>query len=196
MVIEREIWSETDFETYTSKIEEFTTKFGEPKQVKRLALRFGPDNAHHVNTRIRITNGDAKIMQKVHSLERNRATEREIDIPNDAESIVSLFKTYRTILQQFDHTHCYLLRFDNAIFELEDVEIKLTHQFGNEDVYSFEVEALNKEVDVAAKCEELGLQPRKEIQDDAFWTAYNKRVNIDVMDWGDEELIRMIEGYL
>ena len=196
MTIEREIWSEMDFRTYNAKKEEFTQNFGKPKVVKRLAFRFGPDNAHYINTRIRITNGDAKIMQKVHNVDRNSATERELDIPNDRDYIVSLFNTYRTILLQFEQTHCYLLRFESITFEHEDVEIKLTHQFGNENVYSFEVEALADDVDISKKCEELGLIPRDNKLDDDFWKAYNKRVNVDVMLWEDEKLDEILKQYL
>ena len=195
-MIEKELWGTMPFDKYTKKVELFTKEFGEPRKSKRLALRFGPNERMYINTRIRITDGDAKLMQKVHERDESTADENELDIPNNSDYIINLFKTYKVLLQDFENTHFRLIRFENLIFDTKDYEIKLTHQFGNDEIYSFEVEAKTEDADIKGFCEKYDLVPDPNASSDEFWVEYNKRVNVDVANWSDEQLREVIEEYL
>jgi hypothetical protein len=195
-MIEKELWGTMPFDKYNTKVELFTKEFGEPRKSKRLALRFGPNERMYINTRIRITDGDAKLMQKVHERDESTADENELDIPNNSDYIINLFKTYKVLLQDFENTHFRLIRFENLIFDTKDYEIKLTHQFGNDEIYSFEVEAKTEDADIKGFCEKYDLIPDPNANSDEFWVEYNKRVNVDVANWSNDQLREVIEEYL
>ncbi len=62
---EHEVLGELEVSKYNSLIEQFTLLYGNPKLKKRLAISFwDPAINKNVDTRIRITNGKAEIMQK------------------------------------------------------------------------------------------------------------------------------------
>jgi hypothetical protein len=196
---EIEVWSEIKYETFVSKSKEFKDMFGNPTHKKRLALRFGFNNDFDTNTRIRITDGYPEIVQKTKFNNSIARDEVSYKLEKDPDEIIKVVNFFRNILINSKDTHFYLIQFENYIWDTKEFELKLTHQIGKEDVYSFEIELKDgkkDENDLKKLCTDLKLSVQKVVKNDEFWIKYNNRVNIDVRRWSDEKLKSIIEKYL
>lgn len=197
-MIEKEIWRPINFNVYQERWKEFNQIYGKPKLKQRLAFRFGHTSNIKINTRIRITNGEAEIMQKL-PLDSNThgiANEIQINLGNNVEEIYTHFLFFKHITSNTSDRILYLLRFENLVWDQKDFEIKLTHQFGNKDVYSFEVESKNDKVDLMSTCNELKLPVEDLNLSNEFWDNWNKNVNVDVTNWDEKQIKLTIKEYL
>lgn len=192
---EKEYWGIISEEIFNSKIEEFTTKFGQAKNKKRLSLGITDWTRPEIDNRIKITNGKPEFVQKLGDWNTRERDELEIPLIAEVDTIYSFHKAIIHTLNAKDPSYL-IIQHDNYLFDTDEVEIKLSHQFGKSDKYNFEVELKTEDGDLDKICSELGLQPDNEIKDKAFWDKWNEELNIDVRDLSKEELKKIIASYL
>ena len=96
--MEDEIIGEINKEIFIQKKHEFTQLFGEPILKRRLGLMVFDRNNPKVDTRIRITNGSAEIMQKVIKSEDGQGhfqkLENSIKIADTVGQYLILFRRF------------------------------------------------------------------------------------------------------
>jgi hypothetical protein len=194
-MLEKEIWSQISKEKFEESIEYFTNKFGNPEIKKRLALQATDYNRMNLDTRIRITNGQAEIMQKSGSWTEEVQEEISVCLPKDAVIILNTYKVLLNMLQS-DNIQTSIIQFENFIFDTEEYELKLTHQFGKVDVYNYEIEVkdITKEPKIIAL--ELKLPLNLPENTSEFWKQWNRKVNLSAKDLTDKELLAIISKYL
>ena len=197
-MLENEIWGEIkkkEFDDHMSKLSEM---FGEPKVKHRLGLEINDYNNTVLDTRIRITNGKPVIIQKVGKWDGNGAWEREefeLELPKDAKYIYDLYEILSNIVTS-DNKQTNTFQNENFIFLTDEYEIKLTHQFGKSDVYTYEIEALRESIDVIEVCKEFGFTVDTSGKDEHYWKAFNLRVNTKREEYSAEEFSELIDKYL
>ena len=174
-------------------------EFVEPKIQKRLSLQSDDYGQTDIDTRIRITNGKAELMQKVGNWKNitkgKSRTEISIPLPSNAEVIACLYKIIRNLMKG-PKIENIVMQFESFIWESEGIEIKLTHQFGKSDAYNCEFEVF----DDSHKPEELMRKYNVPInlpaQTEDFWRKWNEKVNLNADKLTDEELLEIIKEYL
>jgi hypothetical protein len=196
-MIEKELWGELSMDDFSKKINELTNILGKPRHKKRLGLEVNDYSYTHLDTRIRITNGNPVIVQKVGNwvathLERE---EYELELPKDVDQILIAYNILINQLNSQD-AHLIIIQNDNYLFTGDDFEIKLAHQYGRGDVYLFEIEALTQDVDLSLVADKYSLKPDLTVKDAEFWQKFNQRVNIDRKELNDDQLRELIEDSL
>lgn len=194
-MIEKEIWSRMNKERFDDSIKLFTKRYGEPKLKKRITLQITDYNRTDLDTRIRITNGYAEIMQKVGSWTGESQKEIDVKLPIEAETILNTYKVLRNMLQS-DNVETSILQLENYIFDTERFELKFTHQFGKVHVYNFEIEVKDLSMDPKQVASELGLKLDIPENTPEFWKSWNSTVNLYAKDLTDSELIKTFRSYL
>lgn len=192
---ETEIWGELTAQQFQIKLTEFSDKFGKPLLSKRLALQADHFKRHDLDTRIRITDGQTELVQKVGSWEATTRSEIHVKLDLDANGILNL---YQLLINQLPlkHRQTNLIQYSNYIFNTSDYEIKLGEQSGKQTVYHYELEAKTSAANLENKRLELGLPESLRQSDEAFWTAWNQRVNLNYDDLSKQQLIELIQKYL
>ena len=89
-----------------------------------------------------------------------------------------------------------VIQTDSLIFENDDFEIKLTHQFGRTDKYNAEIEVFNTETEPEEIEEKFNIPIRLPEQTAEFWDNWSKEVNFSADELLQEDLKKLIEGYL
>lgn len=164
-IIEDEVIGEINKEIFLKKKEEFTRMFGVPVVKKRLGLMVFDRNNPNVDTRIRITNGSAEIMQKVLQNEDGQGHSNKQEIPikieNSVEAVFNSFLAFSNLLKERYPQRLIrlLVQTENYIWNLPDYELKLSYQFGKNDYYTYEIEVMNSHCDLLKIQTELGLSP-------------------------------------
>jgi len=192
--VEIEVTGQLSETEYSAAVARFTKEFGEPKQQRRLALNVTDFDRRDIETRIRITNGHAELMQKIGDWKGDSRNELQADLIEDAQAILKVYSVIRNLLVS-DNLQTTVIQFENKIWKTKDFELKLTRQFGKSSVWNFEVELLNHSANIATICKDLRLQPEKE-PDAEYWVEFNKKVNLQIDELGEEKLVRLIESYL
>ncbi len=200
-MLEKEIRGEIDVETFEQKKKEFSEEFGEPKIYKRLALLIYDRDQREIDTRIRITNGEAEIMQKIkvegESDDMSSKEETSIPLNKDPEII---FNAYQVLSSLFYNSNPEsMLRIsaetENFIWVVDDCEIKLSHLSGKFDYYNFEIEALDNKSHIKEIQKKLGLKDMF-----GFSTEESKKRRRDLAikldEISKEEFIKLIKKYL
>lgn len=200
-VIEDEIIGEINKEIFLRKRDEFTRKFGEPGKKRRLGLMVFDRNNPKVDTRIRITNGLAEIMQKViqneDGLGHSKKQEISIKIPEDAESVFNSFQAFSNLLKE---KYCeklirLLIQTENYIWKLPDYELKLSYQFGKNDYYTYEIEAISKACDLHKVQLDLGLTPIENHASPERKLFRTTQVDLNADEMTEEEIKAVIGRY-
>ena len=190
------ILSEEEHENVLTRLKE---KFGEPQTQKRLSLQSDDYGQTDIDTRIRITNGKAELMQKVgdwKNITKGKSrTEISIPLPSDVNTIVGLYRIIRNLMKG-PKIENIIMQFESFIWEAQDFEIKLTHQFGKSDAYNCEVEVLNGSHKPEDLMKELNIPIHLPTQTENFWRDWNKKVNLFSDNLPEEELIEFIRKYL
>jgi hypothetical protein len=195
-ILETEILGFVTRDQYEEMKEKLTKELGAKKTLKRLSLQIMDYKDNTIDTRIRITNGKAEIMQKYGDWKSETREEIDLPLPGNPQDI---FKAWRIIYNLYEkesriatiiQTNSITLVFDDKF------EIKLTHQFGKEDRYSYEVESLNDNLDPREAINLLGLPVDNSVKDSAFWKDFNNAVNIDALDIDFTEIESIISNYL
>jgi len=202
MNIENEFIGEINKEIFQKKLQEFTAKFGEPEVKKRLGLMVFDRNNPHIDTRIRITNGKAEIMQKVLQDEdgqgHSQKDEISLDIPNNTESVYRAFVSYTNLLKPKYGKQLIrlIVQTENYLWQTEDYELKLSYQFGKSDYYTFEIEALNSNCDIKAVQIKLGLVPTENHASPKRKLFRVTSVDLNAEELTESEIKKIIDSYL
>jgi hypothetical protein len=134
-------------------------------------------------------------MQKIGGWNKELKEELEINITPNINTVPTLFNILNNIISD-NLSYKNIIQLENYIFNKGDYEIKLTHQFGNEDVYNFEVEVFNHNLDILKICNDNNLVPDLEKKDNNYWKEYNKKVNLDIKNLDILKIKTIIESYL
>ena len=190
------ILTKDEYETILSRLRK---ELGKPKIQKRLSLQSEDYTQTDIDTRIRITNGKAELMQKVgdwKNITKGKSrTEISIPLPGDVNMIAGLYGIIRRLMQG-TRIENIIMQFESFIWEREGIEIKLTHQFGKGDGYNCEVEVfvnLHKPEDIM---KEFGIPIHLPTQTKDFWRKWNESVNLNANELSDEDLQEIVKKYL
>jgi len=198
-MIEKEIRGFIDKNTFTSTRERFANFLGQPTESRRLSLVIADYDNLTLETKIRITNGKAEVVQKVGDF---TATDREeITIKLDglsAGQLVDLFITYKNFLNDKPNPMLTLIQHENYIFRNDRVEVKLFRQFGNDEFFAFEVEALveMEDAELDKFCADNGLVVDPNYNNYESIQKRNSKVNIDLRSIETNMLESIVRSYL
>lgn len=196
---EREILTILSREEYDNVLVNLIGEFGEPEKQKRLTLQSDDYDQEDIDTRIRITNGRAELMQKVGDWKNitkgKPRSETAIALARDAETIFTLYKILRNIIGGKNAQHI-VMQYESFLWKGEGFEIKLTRQFGKGEAYNCEVEVFDLNLEPKDLAKKYGIPIHLPIQTQEFWKEWNERVNLNAKGMTDEELLKLISGYL
>lgn len=144
------VLQKNEFEELKSKVE---GKLGKPRTVKRLSMQATDYSRRDLDTRIRITNGQAEIMQKIGDWDAKTRQELGIALPLVPEVIHRHWQVLNNILNS-SNVQKNIIQMDSYIFKTDEYEIKFTRQYGGEDAYNFEIESFRSEIDPVHICQE------------------------------------------
>lgn len=198
-MIEKEIRGFIEKGEFEFTIERFAALLGSPKESKRVSLAIADYDNLTLETKIRITNGKAEVVQKVGEFTATDREEITIKLENlDSEALVDLFKTYKNFLNDKVNPMLTLIQHENYVFKNDRVEVKLFRQFGNDEFFAFEVEALvemdDSELDTF--CLENGLIVDPEYNNYDSIQKRNSKVNINLGNLDSKELKSILDKYL
>lgn len=199
MAEEKELLTILSKNEYKRVLTRLKRVFGEPKVQKRLSLQSDDYGQTDIDTRIRITNGKAELMQKVgdwRNITKGKSrTEISIPLPNDADVVAGLYRIVRNLMNG-PKIENIVMQFESFIWEDNGVEIKLTHQFGKSDAYNCEVEVFNDSHEFENLMKDLSIPIHLPRQTENFWRKWNKKVNLFADTLSNEELSEIIQKYL
>jgi len=199
MTEEKELLTILSKAEYKQVLIRLRKRFGEPRIQKRLSLQSDDYGQTDIDTRIRITNGKAELMQKVgdwKNITKGKSrTEVSIPLPSDVDVIAGLYKIIRNLMRG-SKIENIVMQFESYIWGSEGLEVKLTHQFGKSDAYNCEFEvfdSLRKPEDLMKK---FNVPINLPTQSEDFWRKWNEKVNLNADKLSDEELLEVIKKYL
>lgn len=192
---EKELLTILSEKEYKKVLQILKRKFGKPSKVKRLGLQCTDYRWDDIDNRIRITNGNAELIQKVGSWKGKIRKEIAVPLPSDAKIISDLYTIFKNALKD-KKVLVPVIQVENLLFEDKDLEIKLTHQFGKKDAYSCEVEVFNQKLDPLAIAEELNIPIHLPEHTPNFWKKWNETVNLSARELTDKKLTKLIASYL
>lgn len=190
------ILTEDEYEQVSIRLQK---EFGEPKIQKRLSLQSDNYGQTDIDTRIRITNGRAELMQKVgdwKNITKGKSrTEISIPLQSDADVISGLYRIIRNLMKG-PKIENIVMQFESSIWEREGIEIKLTHQFGKSDAYNCEFEVFDHTQKPKDLMKKYSVQVNLPTQTEDFWRKWNEKVNLNADELSDEVLLEIIKKYL
>lgn len=199
MTEEKELLTILSKDEYEQVLTSLRKEFGEPKVQKRLSLQSDDYAQTNIDTRIRITDGNAELMQKVgdwKNITKGKSrTEISIPLPNDADTISGLYRIIRNLMRGTKIENI-VMQFESFIWKDKDIEIKLTHQFGKSDAYNCEVEIFGSSRKFEDLMKKFDIPIHLPTQTEDFWRKWNERVNLNANELSDKELLEIIQKYL
>ncbi|OGZ27962.1 MAG: hypothetical protein A2365_02825 [Candidatus Nealsonbacteria bacterium RIFOXYB1_FULL_40_15] len=195
--VEEESWGLLTKAQFDLFLDRFTKQFGQPTRSKRLSFSFWDHNRNKIDTRIKITDGRAEIIQKVGTWEgvtKWARTEQRVSLPSDTQEIFNVYQIFRVLVP--GKNTCHILQHDNFLFKQPGFEIKLTHQYGKTDKYNFEVEANNQKTNLARILDSLGLTKLVTVTDTKFWDKWNGELNLKDTDLSTKQIQDLIKKHL
>lgn len=198
-MLEKEIRGFIEKDKFKFVINHFTDQLGNPKYSKRLSLAIADYQNLTLETKIRITNGKAEVVQKVGDFTAVDREEITIVLTTlTSAELVDLYKTYRNFLKDINEPMLTLIQHENYVFSNERIEIKLFRQFGNDEFFAFEVEALVEMEDIELEnfCKDNKLIVDENYNDLKSIQKRNNRVNVELATLTDEELQDILDSYL
>ncbi|KKQ75387.1 MAG: hypothetical protein US96_C0012G0016 [Candidatus Woesebacteria bacterium GW2011_GWB1_38_5b] len=196
MIEEKEILTILSEDEYKQVLSRLEKEFGKPKMVKRLSLQSTDYRWADVDTRIRITNGVAEIIQKVGDWKDNLTrTEIIIPLPSDPKIIFDMYKIFRNAMRD-EKVLTPIMQYENRLFKQRDLEVKLTYQFGKKDAYNCEVEVFDATLEPENITKKYDIPIHLPAHTPDFWKNWNETVNLSATEFSDEELFKIISKYL
>ncbi len=195
MTEEKELLTILSKVEYEKVLARLVKKFGDPEIVKRLSLQSTDYRWADVDTRIRITNGKAEIIQKVGDWKKQNRQEITIPLPSDPKIIFDMYKIFMNAMRD-EKVLTPIMQYENKLFKTKNFEIKLTYQFGKKDAYNCEIEVFDHalEPDDLAKKYNIPIHLPEQTQD--FWKNWNEIVNLSATELSDDELLKIISKYI
>lgn len=195
-MIEREVWGMMDEKKFHQSIIKIEEKLGKFKIKKRLSIEVSDWNDKTLDTRIRITDGNFELMQKVGAWkEREKEEIQYTSKDSNKEKIFELFRILKNYVIS-GTPHIYIYQYENYVIETEDYELKLSHQFGNGSKYSFEVEAFKDTINLDKIAKSFELEIYSGEKDQKFWDTWNKKGVLNCLEMSDEEIKSIISKYI
>lgn len=194
---EEESWGVLTKSQFDNFLVKFIKRFGNPVHSQRLSFSFWDHSRNEVDTRIRITDGKAEVMQKIGGVGDKKLrvrTEKKIKLAPDPEEVTNTYQILRVLVPGDDS--CYIYQHDNYIFKQPNFEIKLTHQIGKTDKYNFEVETDTSKVNLNQILKDLGLADKVTLTDAGFWDKWNEELNLKDNDINENQIRDLIKKYL
>lgn len=199
MTEEKEILTILSEEEYKVLLKSLQKEFGEPEIVSRLSLQSDNYDQVDIDTRIRITNGKAELMQKIGDWKNitKGKPRSEITIPlqSDAEVIFKLYKIIRNFVKG-KSVENIIMQFKSRVWREKGFEVKLTHQSGKSNAYNCEVEVFDKSLKPEDLMHKYDIPVHLPTQTPDFWRKWNETVNLSANKLTDEELLKIIKKYL
>lgn len=195
MTEEKEILTIINEEEYGTIRKTLEKAFLSSKNTKRLAIQCTDTSSDDLDTRIRISNRKVTLIQKVGKWKSKTREEIEIDLPSEADIVLHVFKILRNMLKG-DKVRTSIIQTDSLIFENEDYEIKLTHQFGKTDKYNAEIEVFNTKIEPEEIAKKFDIPVRLPEHTAEFWDNWSKEVNFSSDKLLEGDLKKLIEEYL
>lgn len=186
------ILTKTEFDAVLKRL---TKEFGKPEIVKRLALQCTDYRWADVDTRIRVTNGKAEIMQKLGDWKNYSREELKIEIPTDTQIIFDLYKVFRNMMKN-DEVLVPIMQYENRVWKTRDFEIKLTYQFGKTDAYNCEIEVMDTKINPEVVANDLKIPIHLAGQTQDFWKEWNEKINLNAKELPDSKLMEIIQKYV
>lgn len=185
------ILTEEEFKDVLASLEK---EFGKPEIVKRLSLQSTDYRWADVDTRIRITNGKAEIIQKVGDWKKTNRQEITIPLPSDPKVIFDMYKIFMNAMRD-EKVLTPIMQYENRLFKTKDFEIKLTYQFGKKDAYNCEIEVFDLDLEPNDLALKYNIPIHLPAQTQDFWKKWNETVNLSATELSDEELLSIITKY-
>ena len=199
MIEEKELLTILTKDEYEQVLTRLKREFAEPRIQKRLSLQSDDYGQTDIDTRIRITNGQAELMQKVgdwKNITKGKSrTEISIPLPSDASVIAGLYRIIRNLMKG-PKIENIIMQFESFIWESKGVEIKLTHQFGKSDAYNCEFEVFDSKHKPEDLMNKFSVPIHLPTQTEDFWRKWNKKVNLSADELSEEELLEIIKKYI
>jgi hypothetical protein len=147
-----------------------------------------------VDTRIRITNGKAEVIQKVGDWKKQNRQEITIPLPADPKIIFDMYKVFMNAMRD-EKVLTPIMQYENRLFKGKDFEIKLTYQFGKQDAYNCEIEVFDLTLEPEDLANKYHIPIHLPAQTQDFWKKWNETVNLSATELSDEELLGIISKY-
>lgn len=199
MTEEKELLTILSKDEYKRVLNRLKKEFGEPQTQKRLSMQSDDYGQTDIDTRIRITNGKAELMQKVgdwKNITKGKSrTEVSIPLPSDSDVVTGLYRIIRNLMKG-SKIENIVMQFESYIWEREGVEIKLTHQFGKSDAYNCEFEVFDDFQKPDELMEKYNVPINLPTQTEDFWRKWNETVNLNADELSEGELLEVIKKYL
>lgn len=195
MTEEKELLTILSKEEYEVILARLIKKFGDPEIVKRLSLQSTDYRWADVDTRIRITNGKAEIIQKVGDWKKQNRHEIIIPLPSDPKIIFDMYKIFMNAMRD-EKVLTPIMQYENKLFKTKDFEIKLTYQFGKKDAYNCEIEVFDHALEPDDLAKKYNIPVHLPAQTQDFWKNWNETVNLSATELSDEELLNIISKYI
>ncbi|GAB4157166.1 MAG: hypothetical protein Fur003_0820 [Candidatus Dojkabacteria bacterium] len=198
---ETEILGMIEASTFEAKVKEFTGKYGEAKIKKRLSIMLFDRNNPEVDTRIRITNGKPELMQKQklkqEGINTTTKLELQVELLADTDQIFNLYKSFENVLLPYKTELVKLLvQTENYIWKIENIELKLSRQFGRSDFYTFEIELTEDGNSITQWQEMLNLFAIADLDSPEYSTYRSDKVDILIESLSEDQFREIISGYI
>jgi hypothetical protein len=188
--------SDTSFHKY---IDKFTKSLGEPEIKRRISFMI-LQRGSPLDNRIKITNGKARIVQKLKN-EPNSSGKRvneevEIDIPDDLESVKLSIRMLQSFYRTYNiETLELIVQHENYIWEDQEFELKISRQFGNSELFVYEIETHGDKTPEYIQ-DELGIKPDYDTFSKERQALRRDIVDIRLKTLSNKELDALITKYL
>lgn len=196
---EREVRGYVDSTDFDRIVSGNKSRFGEFKYSRRLSFAIADNDSLDLETKIRVTDGEVDITQKLGDFNSIDREEFTVELGKlEPTLIVDLFITYRNLSRDIKNRFMVLIQHENYIFRSENYELKLFRQFGKDEFHAFELEALqdlevNELYDI---CKSLGLVIDHGFNNRQSVIERNDRVNINLDMKVKLELVECVEKFL
>jgi len=195
MTEEKELLTILSKEEYEEVLVRLIKEFGYPEIVKRLSLQSTDYRWADVDTRIRITNGKAEIIQKVGDWKKQNRQEITIPLPSDSKITFDMYKIFMNAMRD-EKVLTPIMQYENKLFKTKDFEIKLTYQFGKKNAYNCEIEVFDHALEPEDLAKKYGVPVHLPTHTQDFWKKWNETVNLSATELSDEELLNIISKYI
>jgi len=195
MTEEKELLTILSKKEYEEVLARLLKEFGKPEIVKRLSLQSTDYRWADVDTRIRITNNKAEIIQKVGDWKKQNRQEITVPLPSDPKTIFDMYKIFMNAMRD-EKVLTPIMQYENKLFKTKEFEIKLTHQFGKSDAYNCEIEVFDLNLDPEDLAKKYNIPVHLPAQTQDFWKNWNETVNLSATELSDDELLKIISDYI